>query len=365
MYGMFVGMNEDGQTVTSRIKSYDSYEQMVADAKPGFYGIVDNVVYHRNGTDWVVGFPNVVKEDDYSAYEVYANDVIIPVGESEVLGGYVSVQIPVGMTERLTIRTNTMDPSTSDVVIDWGDGSISTVSNEDYGSSSVDTGDQETNFTFEHTYASTGKYIVKIFGKDYYNFNHAGADDSNNLLCRIFAEDLPIASHIFSTTTTAYRSKRLLNVKIPSYTSFFYVTNWSNCFENCVNLLTATGFKRMTRDMVACPSVFANCKSMTVTDFRLPYFAESGFGNCYVGCSQLTLDISKLEPIVPFIKGQSLSVSRLFERCPKLTGTPDASKWWNNTDVVWKNTSTAFIGCSDEIRAKVPVSWGGTKEESI
>jgi len=55
-------------------------------------------------------------DKDYTAWEVYANDTAIQVGESEVLGGYVSVAIPIQMTEGFIIRSD-KPYSTSDVVI--------------------------------------------------------------------------------------------------------------------------------------------------------------------------------------------------------------------------------------------------------
>lgn len=306
-----------------------------------------------------------VDTTDYSAFQVYAHKMNIPAGDTTTLGAYVTRNIPASMYHKFTLRTNVMDNTTCDVVVDWGDGYFSCISKGNFVSSSVDEGDKETNFVVQHTYAKEGRYTVKIYGKDYFNFNHGGGDQNNNLLCRIFAQDLPIASHIQNLATTAYRSGRLLEVKVPSYTNFYHITNWSNCFQNCTNLLSAKGFKRMSRNIVGCPSVFANCPAMTDTDFRIPYYAQSGFAALYVGCTSLNIDIKNLQPVCDFIKGQQLSVARLFQRCTLLKGTVNASKWWNNHNITWKNTSSAFIGCSDEIRAQVPVSWGGTASDDI
>jgi hypothetical protein len=39
--------------------------------------------------------------------------------------------------------------------------------------------------------------------------------------------------------------------------------------------------------------------------------------------------------------------------------------FWNNKKVTWVGTTNTFIYSSDEIRAKVPVSWGGTASDDI
>ena len=58
-------------------------------------------------------------------------------------------------------------------------------------------------------------------------------------------------------------------------------------------------------------------------------------------------------------------LDRTFKGCAKLTGTLNANKLWNNKNILWCNTGSTFAGCSDEIRAQVPVSWGGTASDDI
>jgi hypothetical protein len=55
----------------------------------------------------------------------------------------------------------------------------------------------------------------------------------------------------------------------------------------------------------------------------------------------------------------------MFAGCSALVGTVPADKLWNNRNVIWTNTDTCFTGCSDEIRAQVPISWGGTASDNI
>ena len=54
-----------------------------------------------------------------------------------------------------------------------------------------------------------------------------------------------------------------------------------------------------------------------------------------------------------------------FQNCKKLYGTVPADLLWNNKDVKWTTTAKCFYGCSSEIRAQVPKSWGGTADNSI
>ena len=63
-------------------------------------------------------------------------------------------------------------------------------------------------------------------------------------------------------------------------------------------------------------------------------------------------------------------MSEVFYGCSKLVlsnNTIDevAEKLWNNTDIIWKNTSNCFAGCSEEVRAKIPDTWGGTKRTKL
>ena len=87
---------------------------------------------------------------DYTAYEVTATDVRYAEGEYKKTVTFADkgtfelsnkIPIPASMTEELYVYTNS-EPSNSDVIIDWGDGTVT------YGENT-------------HTYTKAGTYVVK------------------------------------------------------------------------------------------------------------------------------------------------------------------------------------------------------------
>ena len=82
-------------------------------------GIIDNIDALANKVRGIRNSATI------TSFDVYANETEIPVGEHEVLGT-VSEAIPAGMTERFCIRINSnfRDAKDSDIIIDWGDGTI-------------------------------------------------------------------------------------------------------------------------------------------------------------------------------------------------------------------------------------------------
>lgn len=393
MYGMFVGMNEDGQTVTSRIKMYDSYEQMVADSNPGFYGIVDNVVYHRNGTNWVVGFPNVVKEDDYTAFEIAAHDEDIPVGYSEFLGGYVSQLIPASKTHILRLRS-TLQPSDfevdsdtgvvstevwkkSDVIIDWGDGTTTTAKSGNHSKFDVSPEDLETSAEYTHTYANQGKYIIKVYGRDYFNIGiiadptGLSANEKidyinrHNLICRVMDTDLPIASHVTSLARFAQRSIRMLKVQLPSYYKLPAFENGSGMFGMSVNLQYIKGFKNRLLEAAVLDDCCNGCVNLLESDLMIPSILSRGSAKAfYAACAKLTTPIDTLFHGCGILNGK-ISFRTAFKGCVSTTTdfTKLAKILWENPNVEFTDTFQAFYGLPTEQAAQVPVSWGGTKAE--
>ena len=299
---------------------------------------------------------------DFSSFEVCPNDAIIPVGESELLGGYVNSAIPVGMRHDIRIHTYcALDKS--DVVIDWGDGKFTKVADQTEGEVSIfDTAsDGEISVLCSHTYESAGKYIVRIFGHKYYHFDHP--TPSRNLICRVFDGDLPMSSHLRHFGMICYGAARLLKVQLNGYDAWIQdVDNFSNCFHSCPNLVSVKGFRAINaRQTDSC--LFINNVNLVETDYQFPSTLTRSHGiRCvFENNPKLAVDISKLFPVNGFTG--TVNVERLFYGDIALTGIVPASKLWEDTDVIWVNTSDAFTGCSDAIRAQVPVSWGGTNTE--
>ena len=381
IYGMFTKVNGDGSVTTSRVKYYQTYSQMVEDNNPGVYGVVgeNNTVYHKTDAGWVVGFPNINDESTYSAFEVYAHDTEIPVGDCEALGGYVTNAIPAEMTHKFMIRLEG-DVETNDVIVDWGDGSTSSIANGDY-EQIIDYKDTygSKDLLLGHTYSTTGKYIIKIFGKNYYTFrNHLAyfidADTGNkyvsntgkhNIVCRILERDLPIASHVTTHASMFRSSRHLLNVVVDATNSFYNSKNINSCFYYCDNLLTAYGFNGLAKDC-NCGSVFYEDRALQKTDFVIPSDATN-VKSVLTNCQSLEYSINSL--FSQKVYTHITSFTDAFYGCKKLTGIIDPNIFWNNKYITWVDGASGnhyrtFHNCT-LINSQAPLSWGGTASNDI
>jgi hypothetical protein len=163
----------------------------------------------------------------------------------------------------------------------------------------------------------------------------------------------------------AYHANRLLLVKFPSYTTpYSNIWNWGSVFSMCNNLQSVTGFTDiLIKDNSKTTSMFGNSNELIETDFVFNRGTTS-LVNSFSYCHKLEGDISKFFPIGGFLPGK-INVGAVFNKCLKLSGTVPADKLWNDKNITWTNTTQAFQYCSDEIRAQVPVSWGGTASDDI
>ena len=294
---------------------------------------------------------------DYTAFEVFAHDYDIPVGECEELSGYVNYALPANMTHQFVIRSYTK-ATEQDIVIDWGDGTINqlkditpTISGSEY------------RYMMNHTYTTVGKHIIKIFGNKYFGFLNTGS--YSNIMCRVFDYDLPVASHITNFSSFAQSAMHLLHVDVSHCAKFnAQYSNISNLFNGSKNLLSATGFASRNKQNISYASVFYYCYSLETTDLILAHSAASISEMC-CGCSKLVYDIADLFYFFNIDANSTVNVNKMLKICSSLTGTVPANKLWNRRDVNWTNTTTAFEGCSNEIRSQVPVSWGGTASDNI
>ena len=95
--------------------------------------------------------------------------------------------------------------------------------------------------------------------------------------------------------------------------------------------------------------------------------ALSRFSNIFTGDKKLERDINSFIPKQGFTSSH-IMIRATFSWCEKITGTVPADKFWNNPNIVWSfenTTDKPFKYCSSEIRAQVPVSWGGTASDDI
>lgn len=302
---------------------------------------------------------------DYTAFEVYANDTIISPGEHAELGT-ITVEIPVQMTETFALRTITPEAD-SDVVIDWGDGTVQKVKDGEHGGYTGPDGEGRYIAKMTHTYAATGKYVVKVYGKDYFCLSHAPShvSDASNMQCRILADDLPIASHLTNLTAFAYGTLKLVTVQCASYKYLHRTTNHAQMFTNDKNLLSVTGFEDLVMISRGAEGCFQFCENMHTCDFNgvlcsnNPRAMYAMFQNCYA----LSVDIGKFFP-TKFVS-RALNFTNTFTHMHAMTGTIDPNQFWGDPNIDWQGFSNCFYGCSDKIRSQVPTSWGGTSTEEI
>ena len=348
-------------------------------------GIIDNIDALANKVRGIRNSATI------TSFDVYANETEIPVGEHEVLGT-ISEAIPAGMTERFCIRINSnfRDAKDSDIIIDWGDGTIYNVKEK------VTAGDMEgieiqvdeSDFANEnelkmfvyHTYTATGKYTVAITGTKYFGISHQWSSDTN-LICNVFGMNHYLASNFVNVSCFCINAKRLTKVVIPTKQNFDFIDNWYQVFKDCVNLQYAYGLKKKLIKKNMFIEMFQNCKNLIDTDFKIPAGpykdGKSGINGLFDGCEKLTTKLDKLLSNGGYI-GTKLRVNNLFRNCKSIPAETTQGYQWNevalalwqdktktweglaNTDKdgYWK--SRPFYGCSDELCAKIPVAWGGT-----
>ena len=318
-------------------------------------------------------------ETDYTAFEVYPTSVDIPAGTTiantgileginlphynSILNEPIGYVIPAKNTQAIKIRTNTFGLNNCDVIVDWGDGHVSNISDNEYVS--ADSTADGVEYKVSHTYTVPDKrYQIKICGKDYYNFNPGVDGDNSNLMCRIF-DEMPIASHIKNLSTICKSSKRLffINAEPIKYNS---ILNMANFAISSHNLIKAMGFKRNFTE-ATCGFAFYNCPSLVFSDLQLPLksFYSTALNSVYGDCYKLNVDIKDLIPEIYDFDGP-FEFKNTFRNCKLLyTNSDIISKLWNNGNahLLTVENNLPFSGC-DLLLDKTPVSWGGSVTDS-
>lgn len=306
---------------------------------------------------------------EYTAMEVYAHDFDITAGTvDDVTGLTYNYDVPASLTHRMRIRTGGSDNTKSDVIVDWGDGQVSSIAEGEYyyadGASSQD-------YVMEHTYAATGRYIIKIYGKDYYSVCTPPSNMEPTkyyLLSRILEADLPVASNFTNFSSLCRYAYRLQKIAASDYHKSFNlsaVRNISNMCDTCINLVSVTGLANQFLIVNAASNIFKNCYSLSTLEFTLPAVVTSGeMTNALQNCIALNTTVQSLIPAGGFIG--RLNIHDLFNNMRLLSGTLPAELLWNSDQVTWTNTTQVFWGAvPDDVRAQAPVSWGGTASDDI
>ena len=268
--------------------------------------------------DSIIEFSNILDDvqlldlTDYTAFEVFAHDYDIPVGECEELGGYISLQITASREHQFTIRS-LEGPAKQDIIVDWGDGTLIKLSDMNVYASNG-----EYKYLMNHTYLSNGKYIIKIYGKKYFAIIQSSSNTDPNILCRIFDYDLPIASHLRNFSSFCRHSKHLINVdvsKSPTFSSNYI--NIANMFTGCKNLLSVTGFggSSISKINVSYAALFYQCSALTTTDFKL-IPTDSSIKQVFRECSNLEVDINDVLSNF-YVLGGKINTNTTFNNCKK------------------------------------------------
>lgn len=329
---------------------------------------------------------------DYSSFYVWANGITVPTGkvsemsediQAELVKVYgrrvknvsVAEEIAPGMTHSFSFRTIVI-PEDLDIVVDWGDGTKTTLVDEKWDDSNhtfyhpYDDIDEH-DYKVTHTYSAAGKYLVKILGRQYFGYRHA---KENNLVSHPFAAGAHIASFIKNMASTYENSNRMLVLDVSYLYPIRDVGNMAGTFQDCKNLHTLISLgSPVTPSYLG--STFRGCTNLTVND-------SPGLGSMrgnesisyiYYNCSKLKADIADI--ITSKARVDSLTVDLAFGNCSSLYGTVPSQYLWDDATVNWKmsysydaahsNKQGPFYGCSDEIRAQVPLAWGGTNRDII
>jgi hypothetical protein len=343
--------------------------------------------------------------------------------------GVTASPIPANITHTFILRTECSEAAECDVIIDWGDGNFSQLS-QGINDPSVDEFLSNGQFKLSHTYdlaeGEHSKYIIKIYGTKYYGLQ--SYNSNNNLICRILDRDLPIASNCTHIASMCQGAKYLTSVNIPTYgykNLLSNIRNMYNIFQSCINLREVNGLSNIPSLNNNAPVMFGTCRNLTSMNYKLPFYMktinsvftnnynlsmdimtllpEKGFfsvdtvdcGNAFLNCKSLAMgsvsysqyDLETGETILNN-KGQTTTITELITQdlydtqlSLKNTGKPNhfdaiinalninskklGNILWNDNTINWKNTSTCFSTCSDLIRTYVPKSWGGTASDDI
>ena len=178
-------------------------------------------------------------------------------------------------------------------------------------------------------------------------------------MCRAFDTDLPILSTLMNISSFCAFAKRLKRVNIPSYFNFLAIDDASYLFY-ASGVEKVTGLKNLLATVSTSSNMFDSCGDLVDVDFKFPYVTYRGtWAKQFYGCSKLAKPTSEL--FYPGISSNfDLDVKQLFNGCVSLPAEDLAPIFWGNPNIRWTNTAEAFSGCSDELRALVPESWGGT-----
>lgn len=332
---------------------------------------------------------------DYSSFYVWANDITVPAGRvsampeeirsalegvygSRVTTDDINIAQPIepGAVHKIVFRSISHVTADLDISVDWGDGTKTAVATATEDELSVrritnSYGVYESQYTLSHEYKTPGKFLVTVYGRDYFNSQTV---DGSNLICDVFNSKSHIASFIKNLASTFAYSNRLLFVDAAYVYPLREKSNLSQTFARCPNLYEFISCSHPTASSYT-GGVFLNCANLVKHDSPSVGALEHDdtLSNCFSGCKELEMDIA--EVFTQKILATKVAIGGMFLGCKKLYGTVPSKFLWEDATVEWtmgispdgdgSNKSGPFYGCSDEIREQVPLAWGGTNANIV
>lgn len=299
----------------------------------------------------------------------------------------------------------------NDMIIDWGDNTITTIKNEQViDKSDIPTYTKEGGKTYHnidnfsglinyeakgegktyfpmivHTYKNEGKYTVKIYGHDYFMIRFGLTDAATetgivledpskyDIVFEIFNNECKLATCVKNISSALANNKCIQRVKVNNV-QLDNITNSVNVFANCVNLIEYVGSTQNTflsHRSIQCHNMFYECKHLkTCQGFYYPtdvWYSTSGYVAMFAGCESLEADVLTLLPKYGFSQ-RYIGVQSMFKNCKKITCSDYkklANILWNDTSKIIQSCRTCFTGCTGLDLSKIPTEFGGTATNII
>ena len=199
-------------------------------------------------------------------------------------------------TDSETFTIPCQDVGTFDAEIDWGDGSVSTV-----------TAYNSANLT--HTYATSGDHLILITG----SFPNIYFNNGGDKLKVVSVENLGTVGWV--NLETSFNGCANMASFTSGTTDTSSATSMKQMFNNCSNLTTLDVSSFDTSSVTNMRSMFYNCSSLTELDCSsFDTSSVTDFNFMFYNCSSLTeLDCSSFET------SSNPSVNSMFENCTSLT----------------------------------------------
>ena len=354
----------DSKTINDVFKNVDISEEGLSST-----GLSTERLYIKE-----VNIGDFVKFADYTAFEVTVLSDNIEAGDINPTTG-IEYKEPVSTSMVAGVQVKTyVDQKDSDVIIDWGDGTVvkvSSATSEDglvgYEPAGSDPSDRKVQL--RHTYSEEGTYIVKIFGQMYHMLRPYCSGSGKNCT-RIFDYDLPIASCVTDMNSAFEGNLMLQRINVPRYFNWKNLRNISSIFHGCHNLISAKINKNNSyfgHSFGNVIQVFWDCKNMTECTWRLPSKIDwdTGYYEFYKDCKSLQANLIDLLPVTGFTSigtSNSSLLNSVFLNCISLKGRALDHDYmlWNNPLLSKNDGGDTFKGCSSDLLLGVPKRWGGS-----